>query len=79
MIKVPATPEALPAIRDLIADGIDVNITLLLHQQVYEQVAEAYLSGLEMLTAKGGDVSRMASVASFFIEPDRYRGRQTPR
>src|SRR5579863_4853351 len=67
MIKVPATPEGLPAIRDLIADGINVNITLLFAQQVYEQVVEAYLSGLEALAAKGGDVSRIASVASFFV------------
>jgi transaldolase / glucose-6-phosphate isomerase len=67
MIKVPATPEGLPAIRDLIADGINVNITLLFAQQVYEQVVEAYLSGLESLAAKGGDVSRIASVASFFV------------
>jgi transaldolase/glucose-6-phosphate isomerase len=67
MIKVPATPEGLPAIRDLIAGGTNVNITLLFAQAVYEQVAEAYLSGLEALAAKGGDVSRIASVASFFV------------
>jgi len=67
MIKVPATLEGLPAIHDLIAEGINVNITLLFAQQVYEQVAEAYLSGLEALAARGGDVSKIASVASFFI------------
>jgi transaldolase / glucose-6-phosphate isomerase len=67
MIKVPATPEGLPAIRDLIAEGINVNITLLFAQQVYERVVEAYLAGLEALAAKGGDVSRIASVASFFV------------
>jgi len=67
MIKVPATPEALPAIRDLIADGVNVNVTLLFAQQVYEQVVEAYLSGLEALAAKGGDIARIASVASFFV------------
>jgi transaldolase/glucose-6-phosphate isomerase len=67
IIKVPATPEGLPAIRELIAGGINVNITLLFAQQVYERVAEAYLSGLEALVAKGGDVSRIASVASFFV------------
>ena len=67
MIKVPATPEGLPAIRYLIADGINVNITLLFAQQVYEQVVEAYLAGLEALAAKGGDVARIASVASFFV------------
>jgi transaldolase/glucose-6-phosphate isomerase len=67
MIKVPGTPEGLPAIRDLTAGGINVNITLLFAQAVYEQVVEAYLSGLEALAAKGGDISRIASVASFFV------------
>jgi transaldolase / glucose-6-phosphate isomerase len=67
MIKVPATQEGLPAIHDLTAEGINVNITLLFAQQVYEQVVEAYLSGLEALAAKGGDVSRISSVASFFV------------
>ena len=67
MIKVPATPEGMPAIHDLIAEGINVNITLLFAQQAYEEVVEAYLSGLEALAAKGGDLSRIASVASFFV------------
>ncbi|HZC58113.1 MAG TPA: bifunctional transaldolase/phosoglucose isomerase [Xanthobacteraceae bacterium] len=67
MIKVPATPEGLPAIHDLIAGGINVNITLLFGQQVYEQVVESYLSGLESLASGGGDISRIASVASFFV------------
>jgi transaldolase / glucose-6-phosphate isomerase len=67
MIKVPATAEGLPAIHDLTADGINVNITLLFAQQVYEEVVEAYLSGLEALAAKGGEISRIASVASFFV------------
>ena len=67
MIKVPGTQEGMPAIHDLIADGINVNITLLFAQAVYEQVVEAYLSGLEVLAAKGGDISQIASVASFFV------------
>ncbi|HKM87351.1 MAG TPA: bifunctional transaldolase/phosoglucose isomerase [Xanthobacteraceae bacterium] len=67
MIKVPATQQGLPAIRDLIAAGINVNITLLFAQAVYEQVVEAYLSGLEALAARNGDVSQIASVASFFV------------
>ncbi|MGA2894470.1 MAG: bifunctional transaldolase/phosoglucose isomerase [Xanthobacteraceae bacterium] len=67
MIKVPATPEGLPAVRELIAQGINVNITLLFAQSVYEQVVEAYLAGLEALAAKGGDISKIASVASFFV------------
>ena len=67
MIKVPGTAEGLPAIRQLISEGININVTLLFSQQVYEQVAEAYIAGLEQLAAKGGDLSGVASVASFFI------------
>ncbi len=67
MVKVPATPAGIPAIRQLIGEGINVNVTLLFSQQAYEQVAEAYLAGLEQLAAGGGEVSRIASVASFFI------------
>jgi len=67
MIKVPGTPQGLPAIRELIAEGINVNITLLFAQSVYEDVVEAYLKGLEMLAERGGDVSRIGSVASFFV------------
>ena len=67
MIKVPGTPEGLPAIKQLISEGINVNVTLLFSQQVYEQVADAYIAGLEKLAANGGDLSRVASVASFFI------------
>ncbi|MBR0714820.1 bifunctional transaldolase/phosoglucose isomerase [Bradyrhizobium liaoningense] len=67
MIKVPATPEGLPAIEQLIGEGISVNITLLFAQQVYREVAEAYLAGLEKYVADGGDPSHVASVASFFV------------
>src|SRR3981081_1131351 len=67
MVKVPATPEGLPAIEELIGDGISINITLLFSQKVYRQVAEAFLAGLEKYVAKGGDPSRVASVASFFV------------
>src|ERR1700751_5996045 len=67
MIKVPGTPEGLPAIKQLISEGININLTLLFSQQVYEQVADAYIAGLEQLAANGGDLSRVASVASFFI------------
>jgi transaldolase/glucose-6-phosphate isomerase len=67
MIKVPATSAGLPAIRQLIGAGININITLLFSQQVYEQVAEAYLAGLEQLVAQGGDLDKIASVASFFV------------
>src|SRR5689334_6201896 len=67
MIKVPATPEGLPAIEQLTSEGISVNITLLFSQKVYRQVAEAYLKGLEKYVGKGGDPSHVASVASFFV------------
>jgi transaldolase/glucose-6-phosphate isomerase len=67
MIKVPATKPGLPAIRELIGEGININITLLFSQDVYQQVAEAYLGGLEILIAKGGDPKKVASVASFFV------------
>ncbi len=67
MVKVPATPEGLPAIEHLIGEGISINITLLFAQKVYREVAEAYLKGLEKYVAKGGDPSHVASVASFFV------------
>src|SRR5580658_4939806 len=67
MIKVPGTKAGLPAIRRLIGEGINVNITLLFSQQVYEEVVEAYLAGLEQLVANGGDPAKVASVASFFV------------
>ncbi|RVU14782.1 bifunctional transaldolase/phosoglucose isomerase [Methylobacterium oryzihabitans] len=67
MVKVPATPEGLSAIRDLTAEGVNVNITLLFAQDAYEAVANAYIEGLERFAASGGDVGRVASVASFFI------------
>src|SRR6185312_11448465 len=67
MIKVPGTKEGIPAFEQLIGEGININVTLLFSQEVYQQVAEAYIRGLEKFAASGGDVSRMASVASFFI------------
>lgn len=67
MIKVPGTSEGIPAFRQLIAEGINVNVTLLFAQEVYERVAEAFIAGLEDLAARGADVSRSASVASFFV------------
>ena len=67
MIKIPATPQGIPAIRQALEEGININITLLFAQSAYEQVAEAYLAALEARVAKGEDVSRIASVASFFV------------
>ena len=67
MIKVPGTAEGILAFEQLIGEGINVNVTLLFAQDVYQQVAEAYIRGLNKFAASGGDVRRMASVASFFI------------
>src|ERR1700689_3509600 len=67
MVKVPATPEGLPAIEHLIGEGISINITLLFSQKVYIEVAKAYIAGLEKLVADGGDPSHVAAVASFFV------------
>ena len=67
MIKVPGTPEGLPAIRTLLEEGININITLLFAQWVYEDVAEAFLQALEARAKKGQDISHIASVASFFV------------
>jgi transaldolase len=67
MIKVPGTTEGIPAIRELLGRGINVNVTLLFAQEVYERIAETYISGLEDYVKNGGDPSRLASVASFFV------------
>ena len=67
MIKVPATPAGIPAVEQLISEGINVNVTLLFAQETYVLVAQAYLAGLAKRAAGGGDVSAVASVASFFI------------
>lgn len=67
MIKVPATREGLPAIRQLTGEGININITLLFGLPRYRDVAEAYISGLEILAASGKSLKQIASVASFFL------------
>ena len=67
MVKVPGTPECVPAIRTLISEGININVTLLFSQDAYKAVAEAYIAGLEDRHAKGEDISRLSSVASFFV------------
>lgn len=65
MIKVPGTAERIPAFQQLISEGININVTLLFAEEVYVRVAEAYVAGLEQFAARGGDVSRIASVPSF--------------
>ncbi len=67
MIKIPATSEGIPAIRQSISEGININVTLLFALDQYEAVAEAYLAGLESYLDGGGDVRKVASVASFFV------------
>lgn len=76
MIKVPATPEGIPAFETLISEGININVTLMFSLAQYDAVAEAYISGLEKLAANGGDVSKVASVASFFVS--RVDGKTDP-
>src|SRR5229473_1648919 len=68
MIKIPGTPEGLPAIRQALEDGININITLLFAQSAYEQVAEAFLSALEARAAKGQDISRIDSLVDSKID-----------
>ncbi len=67
MVKVPATPEGIPAIRQLLEDGLNINITLLFAQSAYEKVAEAFIAALEARAAKGQSINHIASVASFFV------------
>ena len=67
MIKIPATEAGIPAIATLIGEGINVNVTLMFSLTHYEQVVNAYMDGLETLSANGGDLSRVSSVASFFV------------
>ena len=67
MVKIPATKEGVPAIRDQIAKGHNINVTLIFSVDRYAEVVEAYLSGLETLHKNGGDLRKVASVASFFV------------
>lgn len=67
MIKVPATPEGIPAIRALTAQGVSVNVTLIFSLLQYEEVIEAYLAGLEDRVSAGGKLDGLTSVASFFV------------
>ena len=66
-VKIPATAEGVPAIRQMIAEGRSINVTLIFGLDRYREVIEAYISGLEQLAAAGGDVHRVHSVASFFV------------
>jgi transaldolase len=66
-IKIPATPEGLPAIEETIAAGIPVNVTLIFSLERHREVAQAYIRGLKRYSDGGGDLERMASVASFFV------------
>ena len=77
MIKVPATPEGIPAIETLTGEGININVTLIFSLQQYEDSAMAYIHGLEKLAAANVDFSRVASVASFFVS--RVDGKIDPK
>jgi transaldolase len=67
LVKIPATPEGIPAIRQMIGEGRSINITLILSLERYAEVIDAYLDGLEAHAASGGDLARVRSVASFFV------------
>ncbi len=67
LVKIPATEAGVPAIRQMISEGRNINVTLIFSLERYGDVIEAYLSGLEALGAAGGDISRVHSVASFFV------------
>src|SRR5215216_3683314 len=67
MIKIPATREGIPAIQQLIGEGININITLLFGIPRYHEVANAYITGLETLASRAGNLKQVASVASFFL------------
>ncbi len=66
-IKIPATEAGIPAIENAIAEGINVNVTLMFSVDIYKRVARAYVAGLRRLQESGGDLSRVSSVASFFV------------
>ena len=67
MVKIPATREGLPAIRAMIGDGVNINVTLIFSTERYDEVVEAFMAGMEDLRQRGGDLSKVSSVASFFV------------
>jgi transaldolase / glucose-6-phosphate isomerase len=67
MVKIPATVEGLPAIRTMIGEGVNINVTLIFSTERYDEVVEAFMHGMEDLQRAGGDLSKVASVASFFV------------
>jgi transaldolase / glucose-6-phosphate isomerase len=67
MVKIPATPDGLPAIRQMVGEGVNINVTLIFSTDRYDEVVEAFMAGLEDLQQAGGDLRRVASVASFFV------------
>jgi len=67
MVKIPATKPGLPAIREMLSRGVNINVTLIFAVERYGEVVDAFMAGLEDFKRKGGDISRVASVASFFV------------
>jgi transaldolase/glucose-6-phosphate isomerase len=67
MVKIPATREGLPAIRTMIGEGVNINVTLIFSTERYDEVVDAFMHGMEDLQRVGGDLSKVASVASFFV------------
>ena len=78
-IKIPATEAGIPAIENAIAEGINVNVTLMFSVEIYKRVARAYIAGLRRRLERGEDVTRVASVALVLREPRRHEGRQGAR
>src|SRR5260370_12171037 len=69
MIKIPATPEGIPAVRQSLTEGVNINITLIFSLDDYRKVADAFVSALEDRNAEGKDISHIPSLASFFVTP----------
>src|SRR5207237_10218369 len=67
MVKIPATRPGLPAIRQMLGEGVNINVTLIFSVERYAEVVESFMSGLEDFKKKGGDLRKVHSVASFFV------------
>ena len=79
MIKIPGTPAGVPAIETVLREGVNVNVTLLFSQEMYEEVAWAYVRALEQRAAQGQDLAGIAGVASFFVSRIDYGGGRADR
>ena len=76
MIKIPGTPEGVPAVEHLIGEGLNINITLLFSRRNYVEIVDAYMSGLEKLLSRGGDPASDGQCRELLCQPHRYPGRR---